>query len=106
MDDKVKIIEKEIARLDRAYKNAQDRYAYTGSRSTDDTMYKYTVLQDALRASLAGPTETEDHLRRLYDGLTERIAEAERYIKQLENGRELQPGYAGKLIRILEGRER
>lgn len=43
-----KIIEAEISRLEKAYKDAQDRYAYTGSASTDRTMYKYQTLQHAL----------------------------------------------------------
>lgn len=47
-----KIIEAEIDRLDKAYRNAQDRYAYSGSASTDRTMYKYQVLQRALEGYL------------------------------------------------------
>lgn len=104
MDSAVKIVEKEIDRLMRAYNDAQDRYAYTGSRSTDNTMYKYSVLRDALEKSLADPSEEENRLRRLYDGLHERIADAEREIKRLRDERELLPGYADKLIMILEGK--
>lgn len=104
MDSAVKIIEKEIDRLDRAYRDAQDRYAYTGSRSTDNTMYKYSVLRDALEKSLADPSEEESRLRMLYDGLHERIANAEREIKRIRDERELLPGYADKLIMILEGK--
>ena len=104
MDSAVKIVKKEIDRLSRAYNDAQDRYAYTGSRSTDNTMYKYSVLKDALEKSLADPSEEEQRLRRLYDGLHERIANAEREIKRLRDERELLPGYADKLIMILEGK--
>lgn len=43
-----KIIEAELDRLDLAYRNAKDRYAYSGSASTDRTMHKYQVLQTAL----------------------------------------------------------
>lgn len=104
MDSAVKIVEKEIDRLDRAWHSAQDRYAYTGSRSTDNTMYKYSVLKDALMKSLADPSEEERRLRRLYDGQIERIANAEREIKRLRDERELMPGYADKVIMILEGK--
>ena len=67
-------------------------------------MYKYSVLKDALMKSLADPSEEENRLRRLYDGLHERIANAEREIKRLRDERELLPGYADKLIMILEGK--
>lgn len=106
MDDARKIVEKEIDRLDRAWQDAQDRYAYTGSRSTDNTMYKYSVLKDALMKSLADPSEEEQRLRRLYDTQVERIANAEREIKRLRDERELMPGYADKLMMILEGKVR
>lgn len=43
-----KIIEDEIQRLETAWRNAQDRYAYNGSRFTEKTMYKYDVLRNAL----------------------------------------------------------
>lgn len=43
-----KIIEAEIDRLDRLWRDAQERYGITGSSSTDKTMTKYRVLQEAL----------------------------------------------------------
>ena len=49
-----KIIEAEISRLDARYRDAQDRYAYSGSASTDRTMYKYQVLSHALANYLTG----------------------------------------------------
>ena len=100
------IVEKEIARLERAYRNAQDRYAYTGSASTDNTMYKYSVLRDALEKSLAGPSDEEERLMRRIESLRQIIHNAQQYVKQLEKDREILPGYAGKIARILEGRER
>ena len=106
MDDARKIIEKEIERLKRCYRDAQDRYAYTGSRSTDNTMYKYSVLTDALEKSLAGPSEEEQQLNYIIEGLRTNIFNAQQEIKRLEKNRELLPGYAGRLSRILEGRER
>lgn len=51
------IIEAEISRLETRYREAQDRYAYSGSASTDRTMYKYQVLQHALENYL---TNNED----------------------------------------------
>jgi hypothetical protein len=104
MVDAQKIVEKEIDRLDRAWQSAQDRYAYTGSRSTGNTMYKYSVLKDALLKSIADPSEEEQRLRRLYDTQVERVANAEREIKRLRDARELMPGYADKLMMILEGK--
>lgn len=106
MDDARKIVEKEIDRLELAYKNAQDRYAYTGSRSTDNTMYKYSVLRDALEKSMADPSDEEMRLRGMYDKVIERIANAEREIKRLRDERELLPGYADRLMMILEGKTR
>ena len=104
-DDMEKIVRKEIERLERAYRNAQDRYAFTGSRSTDNTMYKYSVLRDALEKSIADPSDEEMRLRRQIDNLHKNIADAEREIKRLRDERELLPGYADKLIRILEGKQ-
>ena len=105
-DDMEKIVRKEIERLERAYRDAQDRYAFTGSRSTDNTMYKYSVLRDALEKSIADPSDEEMRLRRQIDNLHKNIADAEREIKRLrDDERELLPGYADKLIRILEGKQ-
>lgn len=54
IDEDRKIIEAEIDRLELGYRNAQERYGVTGSRSTDKTMYKYQVLQNALENYLTG----------------------------------------------------
>ena len=53
MDDRDRIITAEIERLKRAWQNAQDRYAYSGSRSTERTMHNYQVLWVALEDLLA-----------------------------------------------------
>ena len=105
MSDAKSIVRKEIERLERAYTDAQDRYAYTGSRSTDNTMYKYSVLRDALEKSLADPADEEMRLRGLYDEQITRIANAKREIKRLQEEHELLPGYASKLMMILEGKQ-
>lgn len=47
-----RIIEAEIARLEGLWQDAQERYGVTGSRSTDKTMTKYRVLQEALESVL------------------------------------------------------
>jgi len=106
MDDSRKIIEKEIQRLERAYRDAQDRYAYSGSRSTDNTMYKYSVLQGALEKSLAGPTDEEDRLARIISDLRGCISRATAELRRLTQEREILPGYADRVVRILEGKER
>lgn len=75
-----KIIEAEIDRLDLAYRNAQDRYAYSGSASTDRTMYKYQLISRALENYLTGNEDRskdnliqrqQDQLRRLRDTVGE-----------------------------------
>lgn len=79
-DDDRRIIEAEIDRLDLAYRNAQERYGITGSRSTDRTMYKYQVLQNALENYLTGNADRskermiahqQDQLRSLKEAVGE-----------------------------------
>lgn len=100
------IIEKEIKHLDQKWKDAQDRYAYNGSRSTDNTMYKYSVLRDALEKSLAGPSDEEQRLLEKVEYLRGIVHCCQQYVKQLEKDGEILPGYAGKIRMILEGRDR
>lgn len=50
--EETRIITDEIERLERAWRNAQDRYAYSGSASTDHTMHKYDTLRNALEGYL------------------------------------------------------
>lgn len=52
IDSDRKIIEAEIERLEGLWQAAQERYGVTGSRSTDKTMTKYRVLQEALESTL------------------------------------------------------
>lgn len=47
-----RIIESEIARLERLWSEAQERYGYSGSRSTERTMTKYRILIGALERAL------------------------------------------------------
>lgn len=103
-NDARRIIEKEIERLKRAYLDAQDRYAYTGSLSTDRTMYKYSVLRDALEKSLSGPNDEEQRLMSKIEYLRRNEDAVRQYVRQLEKDHELLPGYAGKIVMLLEGR--
>lgn len=48
LDEDRKIIEQEIDRLERRYRDAQESYAYSGSASTDRTMHKYDTIKNAL----------------------------------------------------------
>ena len=100
------IIQKEIERCKRRYRDLQDRYAYSGSRSTDNTMYKYSVLTDALEKSLAGPSDEEQRLMRTIENLRQNIHNCQQYVKNLEQEREILPGYAGRIRLILEGRDK
>lgn len=53
MGGREKIISDEIKRLKQAWRNAQDRYAYCESRSTERTMHKYETIWTALEDILA-----------------------------------------------------
>ncbi len=92
-----KIIRAEIERLERAYRGAQDRYAYSGSRSTDSTMYKYQTLIDALENCLTGNRDKsrermimtqQDQLYRLKEAIGEAYRghriDGETYVKLTE----------------------
>ena len=58
MDYQREIIEKELARMRKAYNDAHERYAY-GSRSADKTMEKYDVLIPILEKALEAGSEGE-----------------------------------------------
>lgn len=71
-----KIIEAEIAALDKKYDDAHELYGITGSRSTERTMTKYDVLRNALEQYLYHTADEsrertilrqQDQLRRLQD---------------------------------------
>ena len=55
-----KIILDEIARLDRLWREAQERYGVTGSRSTERTMHRYDTLIRALNRALNDMDEEDD----------------------------------------------
>jgi hypothetical protein len=56
--EETRIITDEIERMERAWRNAQDRYAYSGSASTDHTMHKYDTLRNALETYLNNGAQT------------------------------------------------
>ena len=60
IDTDRKIIEDEIGRLERLWQDAQERYAYTESRSTERTMRRYSVLVRALNRALNDMDEEDD----------------------------------------------
>lgn len=51
-NDERRIIEEEIARLERLWQDAQERYGITGSRTTERTMHRYDTLIRALNRAL------------------------------------------------------
>ena len=55
-----KIILDEIARLDRLWREAQERYGVTGSCSTERTMHRYDTLIRALNRALNDMDEEDD----------------------------------------------
>ena len=54
------IILDEIKRLDRLWREAQERYGVTGSRSTERTMHRYDTLIRALNRALNDMDEEDD----------------------------------------------
>lgn len=98
-----KVIGEEIDRCKREWQNAQDRYAVTGSRSSDKTMEKYMIIQDALEGYMTAEARTYELSARL-----ERIKEIARLATvDLDNGYRLDTrGMMERFIRICMGSER
>ena len=78
-----RIIEAEIARLEGLWQDAQERYGVTGSRSTDKTMTKYRVLQEALESVLNdNKTQAVEHSNaRMLNQLAKLLEAVEHYAK-------------------------
>ena len=76
-----RIIEAEIARLEGLWQDAQERYGVTGSRSTDRTMTKYRVLQEALESVLNdNKTQAVEHSNaKMLNQLTNLLQTIQRY---------------------------
>lgn len=101
IDEDRKIIEQEIDRLERRYRDAQESYAYSGSASTDRTMHKYQVLQSALENQLTGNADRskinliqrqQDQLYNLKEG-----------IGRLYREQKIQPDAYAQLMAIIMG---
>ena len=56
-DEAIRIIEAEIERHDREYRNAQERHAFSVSNSSEKTMYKHDTLSNALASYLRSAKE-------------------------------------------------
>ena len=98
-DHEKQIIENEIKRLERAYKVAQERYGFTGSASTDKTMYKYDTLKNALENYLYR-REEDAHEKAMYRYLDQ----LERAHKRVEDGfraGKIEPQTYAEIVRIL-----
>ena len=66
-NEDIRIIEAEIERHDRAYRNAQDRYGYARSNSGEQTMRKHDVLSNALASYLRAGKERRASRTKLSD---------------------------------------
>lgn len=97
MDYEKKIIEKEIARLERAYNEAMGRYEVTGSRSTSRTMTRYRVLQAALERGLDVGSYAQA-LERANGGMMRKLVAAERALMRLRDEGRIPPDAAGELM--------
>lgn len=62
-----RIIEEEIARHDREYAKAQERYGYSVSKSGEKTMRKHDVLSNALASYLRSAKERRAARTKLSD---------------------------------------
>ena len=101
IDEDRKIIEQEIDRLERRYRDAQESYAYSGSASTDRTMHKYQVLQSALENQLTGNADRSkiNLIQRQQDQLY-KLKEA---IGEIYRGGNMSPDAYARLTGIIMG---
>lgn len=96
-----KIIEAEIDRLELGYRNAQERYGATGSRSTDKTMYKYQVLQNALEDYLYD-THNES-LEKSNRQMLEQLHNLKRTVEEMARKGDIEQFHANRLLNIIMG---
>ena len=94
-----KIIEDEIQRLEMGYRNAQDRYAYSGSPSTDKTMHKYDVLRNALENFLYN--RDGEATRKAMIRYQDQLVRAHRAVDDLYRKREISEMAYVEITRIL-----
>lgn len=95
-----RVIEAEIDRHQREYERAQERWAWSASRSPEDTMRRHDILGNALAAYLRSRREAKARSRKLSD-ISDLVT---RKLKVIEDGFEIDTKDALLTIkRILEG---
>ena len=93
-----KIVQAEIDRLERLWKNAQERYGWSGSASTDRTMHKYDVLRSALENSLTdNRVKSKD---KQIDQYLNRTADLRRRIISMKASGKIPADAADELLRM------
>ena len=96
-----KIVEDEIARLERAYRDAQERYGITGSASTDRTMTKYSVLRDVLEDALTGNRDASKD--KMLDRQLEQLRKIRDTIQTALRARTIQEDVAMEILETIRG---
>ena len=100
-DYEKKIVEEEIARLERAYANAQDRYAVSGSASSDRTMTKYSVLRDVLEDALTGNREKSQD--RMLDTMVDQLKRIRTVVEVAMRARTIEESVGREILDITRG---
>jgi len=98
-DYEKKIVEDEIARLERAYNDAQERYGITGSASTDRTMTKYSVLRDVLEDALTG--NRDDSQSRMIDRQIEQLRKIRTVVETAMRARTIEESVGREILDIV-----
>ncbi len=98
-DYEKKIVEDEIARLERAYNDAQERYGITGSVSTDRTMTKYSILRYILEDALTG--NRDDSLRRMVDQQIEQLRKIRTVVETAMRARTIEESVGREILDIV-----
>lgn len=98
-DYEKKIVEDEIARLERAYNDAQERYGITGSASTDRTMTKYSVLRDVLEDALTG--NRDDSQRRMVERQIEQLRKIRTVVETAMRARTIEESVGREILDIV-----
>lgn len=98
-----RILEGEMKRLERAWESAQERYAVTGSRSTDRTMTRYQVIMAALEHTLTdNRTQT---LERVSGSRLTKLLEIRRLVREWADAGKLGPEEMRTMDRIISREE-
>lgn len=95
----VKIIQTEIATLERRHENAHERYGMTGSASSDKTVHKLQVLIDALHETLYHNRESATDKALIRE--RETLRDVRRQIEFFREGRLISADVAENLMKIV-----